>query len=727
MQKISSILQISKGIGSWVEDNGSAAAAPSVVLGVVAQLQIDLRQPLPPDAETGALPAYPISELEGLGLIFVLDVDWDQRTLPPLVTSQGISLNQDEDGHTILTIQLPNTNTEALRQKIGTAETITFRAELIGRDANSRDAFATAFKIIFRNRVYLGDAEQAPDVTDPDWLPTVRANIQEIVDGMAADLKGDTGDAGADGADGKSAYDIWLEEGHEGTEADFLASLKGDTGETGPAGSLTAGTATALPAGSAPTVSIVNGALNLGIPAGETGPAGADANVILYAFNTTSAPDAADWHSEMTPYDLYWRYSADDGATWSAAKPLSQPPVAPLCRFSKVAQTVNPTWTALEEGDDYSEVPANSAYFRVKLASYPWTEPRCIANPPDTATEEEIAAMENLLRQSEIRAQFLNGTDASDEWHAAPQPGDNKIRFFNTTGTILYDWTLEYDAPVIEAVECSPTGPQWHDLPQADDKYMKISIDGGTSWYGYFKIAVDDAEIPDLSNYATIAYAQALAATRIANSARGAANGVAPLDSSGKVPDDFLPAGHGSTITVDNAINAASENPVQNKVIAQALAGKAAASHTHAQSNISGLSDALAAKLTAPSGGSAGQVLTKTANGSEWATPSGGSPLTDVTACATDVVAVPGGVYEATGTGAVSLGGGWTAGKSAVAKIYIRSTATLTVSAGISYDAADDAPAPGVGWIDWDGTAARFYMGCYDAGEGSSSSSSQTA
>lgn len=31
--------------------------------------------------------------------------------------------------------------------------------------------------------------------------------------------------------DGKSAYDIWLEQGNEGTEDDFLESLKGQDGE----------------------------------------------------------------------------------------------------------------------------------------------------------------------------------------------------------------------------------------------------------------------------------------------------------------------------------------------------------------------------------------------------------------------------------------------------------------------------------------------------------------
>lgn len=44
------------------------------------------------------------------------------------------------------------------------------------------------------------------------------------------------------GADGKSAYDIWLEEGHTGTEQDFLNSLigpigpRGNTGLQGPKG-----------------------------------------------------------------------------------------------------------------------------------------------------------------------------------------------------------------------------------------------------------------------------------------------------------------------------------------------------------------------------------------------------------------------------------------------------------------------------------------------------------
>ena len=41
--------------------------------------------------------------------------------------------------------------------------------------------------------------------------------------------KGDTGLAGQDGHDGKSAYQIWLDNGHSGSETDFLNSLKSNT------------------------------------------------------------------------------------------------------------------------------------------------------------------------------------------------------------------------------------------------------------------------------------------------------------------------------------------------------------------------------------------------------------------------------------------------------------------------------------------------------------------
>lgn len=48
--------------------------------------------------------------------------------------------------------------------------------------------------------------------------------------------KGDKGDTGSRGAAGKSAYEIALQNGFTGTEADWLASLKGQKGDTGAPG-----------------------------------------------------------------------------------------------------------------------------------------------------------------------------------------------------------------------------------------------------------------------------------------------------------------------------------------------------------------------------------------------------------------------------------------------------------------------------------------------------------
>lgn len=49
-------------------------------------------------------------------------------------------------------------------------------------------------------------------------------------------VKGDTGATGANGQDGKSAYQIALDNGFVGTQAEWLASLKGDKGDTGASG-----------------------------------------------------------------------------------------------------------------------------------------------------------------------------------------------------------------------------------------------------------------------------------------------------------------------------------------------------------------------------------------------------------------------------------------------------------------------------------------------------------
>ena len=68
------------------------------------------------------------------------------------------------------------------------------------------------------------------DITPLDyetWLATVKGEKGD---------KGDKGEDGKDGANGKSAYEIWLENGHTGSQTDFLEWLKGEKGDKGEAG-----------------------------------------------------------------------------------------------------------------------------------------------------------------------------------------------------------------------------------------------------------------------------------------------------------------------------------------------------------------------------------------------------------------------------------------------------------------------------------------------------------
>ena len=70
--------------------------------------------------------------------------------------------------------------------------------------------------------------------------------------------------------------------------------------------------------------------------------------------------------------------------------------------------------------------------------------------------------------------------------------------------------------------------------------------------------------------------------------------GIASSSSNGLMSSDMFNKLNGieagaTKITVDNALSNTSQNPVQNKVINSALNGKAASSHTHAASQVTGL------------------------------------------------------------------------------------------------------------------------------------------
>ena len=66
----------------------------------------------------------------------------------------------------------------------------------------------TEIEKVYAQYVIHAEAEGGTPLSYEEWLATI---------------KGEKGDKGDKGEDGKSAYQIWLDNGHEGTEEDFLA------------------------------------------------------------------------------------------------------------------------------------------------------------------------------------------------------------------------------------------------------------------------------------------------------------------------------------------------------------------------------------------------------------------------------------------------------------------------------------------------------------------------
>lgn len=633
MQIIRSILKIESGVGQWVNDSGSGAVTPSFLLGVQAKLVLDLRSPLSDDAEEATLPPYPPEELEGLSFIFAMDLDYDAATPCKFIKNSGITMGVDPLGRLLCTIPLPNTDTETMREALSTAPMLAFNCELIARNAEDADVFAVQFPMTVLNRVLLGEATPSPDTESPEWLPTVSAIIRQVVAENADSLKGKPGDPGAPGTPGESAYDTWkAQDGNEGkTEQEFLDALKGrkgDPGEKGADASVEIGTVETVDSPGEASAEIVGGVLNLRIPKGPKGDKGAS---MLFSFAATASANLPDWHAHCLPTDHYWRVSEDGGASWTSPRPLQAPAIAPVARFSRTPQVTNPVWTSPEQKEEFVELPASSAYFRVRMSGYPWTEPRLISAPNgiDTMPADEVAAQEATLKAATIRAQFsADGQEGS--WHAAIEEGDLYVKFFSTNGAVAAIWNLSAFGAEhsLEALQASPTGPQWHDNPLPGDKYMKISLDGGETWYSNcFVIAADQVAGGTTSPGASLTIgtvttlppgSQATASIVDGVLNLGIPQGAPGQDGGGSGTSQTAWGGIGGALSDQSDLKAALDAKAEKSEVASALSSASTAQGMAQAAKSAVDAHAADSSVHVPSGGAEGQVLTKTATGAQW-------------------------------------------------------------------------------------------------------------
>ena len=116
--------------------------------------------------------------------------------------------------------------------------------------------------------------------------------------GVRNEINVDIIGTGARGKEGKSAYEIWLDLGNEGTEQEYLASLKGEKGDKGDAAIVSVGAVTTGEAGTDASVENVGtssaAVFNFVIPRGDKGERGEQGIQGVPGENGTPGADGQD-------------------------------------------------------------------------------------------------------------------------------------------------------------------------------------------------------------------------------------------------------------------------------------------------------------------------------------------------------------------------------------------------------------------------------------------------
>lgn len=241
MQIIRTILKISNGVATVCDEWGNPVAAPEIVVGMSAIVELDLRSAGVADDEDAKLLPYPFDELESArGFYLALDSDYLQETDPKLLRNSGITLYRSEDGRTLFRAELPDTAVPSLVEALKNQPTVSMIAEFAGYAAGESEVhaeFVWSFSLNIRNRVYLGGNLESVR-NDPQYLKT-----EEVIAFIAAEVakievppgeRGPQGEAGPAplfqfSATGGDPAEEWHDEWEFG---DVYMHISRDGGET---------------------------------------------------------------------------------------------------------------------------------------------------------------------------------------------------------------------------------------------------------------------------------------------------------------------------------------------------------------------------------------------------------------------------------------------------------------------------------------------------------------
>lgn len=152
MQKITMFFRANDTLGTQVDQNNDKiSTTPSLTRGMQAELILNLLN------DDGT----PLEMENYTSWLFVLASDWDVSTPPQVMVNEGIT----SDGNQVR-IPLLNTNTQELATYLGTSETKTIGAELVGfQRGEEKPNFVLQFNLNIRNR------RSEPGCGEPTELP----------------------------------------------------------------------------------------------------------------------------------------------------------------------------------------------------------------------------------------------------------------------------------------------------------------------------------------------------------------------------------------------------------------------------------------------------------------------------------------------------------------------------------------------------------------------------
>lgn len=384
-------------------------------------------------------------------------------------------------------------------------------------------------------------------------------------------VKGDTGATGANGQDGKSAYQIALDNGFVGTQAEWLASLKGDKGDTGASGAnITASEVlTKLK-----TVDGQNSGLDADMLDGH------DTTYFATATQLAGKADAAHTHSQYATNDDVEALETEVAGKANSTHSHAQSDITGLAtalgnkaNASHTHETGDITGldTALSGKaaashthslDDVSETTAKkimTADERTKLSGIAAGANKTVVDTAMSSTSTNPVQNKAVNSALGNKVDKVTGKGLSTNDYTT----DEKTKLAGiAAGANKYTHPTSHPASMITGLADVATTGSYNDL---SDKPTAMTPKAHTHAQS------------DVTGLAT-----ALSGKADTGHTHGAASTTANgfMSKEDKTKLNGIATGANKT-TVDTALSASSTNPVQNKVINTALAGKASTSHNH--------------------------------------------------------------------------------------------------------------------------------------------------